>query len=157
MTQLKRLSMGDIAKREYGGVSLKQKFAAENPPETIGLGTVMGIARSFGGVETAFGPSTFLTGIFKFVSFTGNEYSAPKLFLPNYLTDLVVAELSPEDVSEVQFAYEIRADYSPASAVGYEFFGDSMLESSDPFENLMAQIDTTSKTKQIEKKKPAKK
>lgn len=148
--QLKKLGMGDIFKLTNEGKSLGDVIRDKKIGDEIHVCNVLGIARGAGkAVHAQYGESIYLTGMFK-MKVDEITFVAPKIFLPNYLVDLIAPEI--EQGIEVEFAYKIRAVRND-SQIGYEYFGDSLIEVGDPLEALESRVSETLKLENKTKKK----
>lgn len=144
---LKKISIGAIYKTVNKHTVKKAMESLDNGDEII-IGEVLGQVHGHGVKTTDYGDSTFLKGMFKFIDQNGDEYHAPVCYLPEYLADMIASSM--DDGDSPMFAYRIRAVKNEALAIGYEYFGDSLIEMSDPFEALTQQIEAANM--KIEKK-----
>lgn len=88
---------------------------------------------------------TALLGQFKAKNIsTRQEFFSGKCFLPAVVSDLLVAQFKigrAQGMQTMQFAFQIGVKDAPEVAVGYEYYGQSLLQAdNDPFAAITSRI-----------------
>lgn len=100
-------------------VDPREAFARKT---TIFLARVFGIANGVKYKEARTGDTyAVLLGEFFAVNERGEEYSSDVLLLPRSVQDRVVAMVETAEGKPVKFGYDLYAEYSEKSSVGYQY------------------------------------
>lgn len=87
----------------------------------------------------------------------GETVNGAQLFLPKYIENMMSAALTGEDISAVEFAFDIYADYNPKAATMYSFSvrdltGKSQSALDEMEASLALPMPSTTVTPQVEDK-----
>lgn len=132
---VKKISMKTIC----GKVSVKNLPDEGDKP----LMRVIGQAKGIKTGTSDYGDWAALTGIFEATNIeTGEVYRSGVCFMPEIAQDMVIPALMQDSATAVDFAFEIGAEASEDSSVGYVYTIKPLIEAaeSDPLRALSEQV-----------------
>ena len=113
---------------------LKQLEKGQEAPVAI----VYGEAIRANTKQTNFGPSFQFIGKFRGQDQDGVQLEGSSCYLPEFIANELAAGIAEH--GSVRFGYTITAVGRPDLAINYEYLAESLLDQSNPFEALEAEI-----------------
>ena len=134
-----------LRKLTVKSVGCKPDFEAllAAPDKRMKLCRFYGIARKAKPDNSDFGDFVRFTGSFRGVNLADGEiYEAGALILPGVAQDLLAGALDNEEVSDVQFAFEIGLKYDATVVTKYTYTVESLIKAAenDPLQMLEKQM-----------------